>query len=44
MAMEGAAELERGTIEVEHLTKIYGASVALSDFSHSFSPGRGPIS
>jgi ABC-type sugar transport system ATPase subunit len=38
--MGEAAALQRGTIEVEHLTKIYGASVALSDFSHSFSPGR----
>jgi ABC-type sugar transport system ATPase subunit len=38
--MEGAAALERGTIEVEHLTKIYGGSVALSDFSHRFSAGH----
>lgn len=29
----------RGTIEVEHLTKVYGATTALADFSHTFRPG-----
>jgi ribose transport system ATP-binding protein len=35
----GAAPSGRGLIEVENLTKTYGSTVALADFSHRFGPG-----
>jgi ribose transport system ATP-binding protein len=37
--VRGPTALARGTIEVEDLTKVYGATVALADFSHTFGPG-----